>query len=74
MMIWEIYYLKVNIQMEKDGMENGENDFNGILLFKSEYLEGKEWNGKVHEHDDNGDLVGEYLKGKYVKKIKKYKQ
>ena len=55
-------------------MENGENDFNGILLFKSEYLEGKEWNGKVHEHDDNGDLIGEYLKGKYVKKRKKYKQ
>ena len=50
-----------------------EYDFDGILLFKGEYLEGKKWNGKVYEYDDIGDLVGEYLKGKYMKKGKKYK-
>ena len=43
--------------------------YTGKLIFEGEYLEGKKWNGKVYEGpDDNGDLIGWYRKGKYVKK------
>ena len=36
------------------------------LVYEGEYLNGKRWNGKGEEYDENGDIIyeGEYLNGK----------
>ena len=38
-----------------DGIRNGEGkeyDYNGLLIFKGEYLNGKKWKGKINEYYD----------------------
>ena len=38
------------------------------LIFEGEYLNGKKWNGKVKDYDDNGLVIfrGNYINGKKI--------
>ena len=46
-------------------MKVKEFDYNGRLLFKGEYLNGRKWKGKIKEYyEDELIFEGEYLDGK----------
>ena len=66
MIVMEYWNLLENIEMEKE-MEKEKNIFLMVkLLFESEYLNGKKWNGKGKEYDFIGNVLKseiEYLNG-----------
>ena len=52
---------------------NGEEYYNGVLIFKGEYLYGQRWKGKEYRRfDDNSYIIieGEYIDGKIKGKCK----